>query len=297
MQILKGHRKGVQSIAFSPDGMLLASGSGDRSVHLWDLASSDAVAVWTGFAVMGNKVAFSPDGRWLAAANWDHVWVYDVADRQRAHVLGSQPAGWVQAMGFAPDGRRFLAVGQRGYWDHWHAWDTRTWTEIDNPKLPEGRPAVHSAAISPDGNLLATMGFEELLLWDLKKHRLLHMLRVNPSGTVPNMPLAFSPDGRLLLHGHGSTLTVSEAATLRRVTELKLEKKHFQDAAFTPDGREVATVSNEETVRIWETGAWTPGRGFAWVAGKLKCVAFVADGMRAACGGDKGWIVVWDVDG
>jgi WD40 repeat protein len=297
MQVLSGHRKVVHSVAFSPDRTLLASGSGDRTVKLWDLSSGAAVATWEKFGVMGVKVAFSPDGRWLAAINWDHVWVYDVAARERVHMLGGNPAGWVQTIAFTPDGRRLLATGQRGYWDAWHAWDTRTWTESATPKLPVGRPPVVAAAVSPDGGLLAGIGFHELLVWDLKKGKLLQAVDVQGSSTVPNMTVAFSPDGATLLYGHTTALQAAEPATLRPLGRLQLKAKHFQGAAFAPDGGAIFTVSNEETVKTWLTTTWAAGPEFAWQAGKLKCVAVGPDGLRAACGGDKGKIVVWDVDG
>lgn len=167
---------------------------------------------------------------------------------------------------------------------------------ISSPKLPLGRPPVENVAISPNGELLAAIGFEEVLVWDLKKHRLIQAAEVQASSTTPNMPLAFSPDGQRLLYGHGPKLTVAEPATLRPVAELTLKFKHFQDAAFAPDGHSVATVSNEETVKTWDTATWAPGPEWAWQVGKLKCIAFAADGMRAACGSDKGRIVVWDLD-
>jgi WD40 repeat protein len=130
----------------------------------------------------------------------------------------------------------------------------------------------------------------------MKKGKLLHSHPVKTSGTVPTMPLAFSGDGRFLVFGHAARLSVWDLEAKQIAGELQQEKKHFQDAAFAPHGPFLATVSNEETVKYWDTATWQVIQTFDWEIGKLKCVTFAPDGMRGATGGDKGQIVVWDVD-
>ena len=85
--------------------------------------------------------------------------------------------------------------------------------------------------------------------------------------------------------------------TLTDVTAIEQEAKHFQAAAYSTDGRMLATVSNEETVKLWDTADWQVRQTFAWRTGKLKCVGFAADGLRLAAGGEQGQVVVWDVEG
>jgi WD40 repeat protein len=297
MQVLKGHRRVVHSVAFAPDGRSLASGSGDRSVRLWDLAAGESRVVSDAHGVMANKVAFSPDGRWLATVHNHRVRVYDLKTGKEAHVLGEDdPSGCAQGIAFSADGKRFAAGGVSGPWTRWRLWTPGKWQEVPAPPIASKIVAVCNLAFAPDGCTLAVLGYGELLLCDLKTGRLLASCSVKMSGTSPIMPLAFAPDGSLLVFGHTSWLMVWDMRAQRAVGELHLPKKHFQDAAFSPDGRVLATVSNEETVKYWDARSGKERRCFAWDVGKLKCIAFAPDGMRAAAGGDKGKIVVWDVD-
>jgi WD40 repeat protein len=72
--------------------------------------------------------------------------------------------------------------------------------------------------------------------------------------------------------------------------------KAFTGLAFHPSGRFLATTSNDGTVKLYDTATWAVAGRFDWDIGRLRSVAFSPDGMLAAAGGDKGKVVVWDVD-
>ena|SRR5581483_629704 len=108
--------------------------------------------------------------------------------------------------------------------------------------------------------------------------------------------MAFSPDSRLLAFASGLRLVVWDVVTGAEVTSFRQKKKYLLGVAFTRDGRYLGTVSNEETVKLWDTSDWRLAREYAWRIGGLKSLAFSPDGMLAAAGGDKNKIVVWDMD-
>ncbi len=107
-----------------------------------------------------------------------------------------------------------------------------------------------------------------------------------------------SPDGRWVAFRSTKFILVHHAVEVTRSVKLPSPSdKHVTGLAFHPSGRFLAATSNDATVRLHDRDAgWAVTRTFDWAIGRLRSVAFGPDGSLAAAGGEKGRIVVWDVD-
>ncbi|MCC7245660.1 MAG: WD40 repeat domain-containing protein, partial [Saprospiraceae bacterium] len=158
---LEGHRAGVESVCFSPDGKHLATGSEDKTARIWDLASGKSALTLEGHRGGVTGVIFSPDGNRLATSSWDNTArIWDLASGKSTLRLEGH-SQFVRSVIFSPDSKR-LATGSE---DH----TARIW-DLASGKVAltlEGhRDFVSSVCFSPDGKRLAT-GSGDTKIWDL----------------------------------------------------------------------------------------------------------------------------------
>lgn len=171
---LKGHSDWVYSVAFSPDGQTLASGSKDNTIKLIDVASWKEFYILEGHEYGFTCVVFSPDGKLLASGSYgDGIMLWDVASGQRlrhlkAHLINapssqtnSVVANYFHCVAFSPDGYTLAACNfNNAIW----LWDVRSGQHLCT--LTGHSSSVYSVAFSPDGQtLISGSGDKTIKIW------------------------------------------------------------------------------------------------------------------------------------
>lgn len=233
---MTGHTREVSSIAISPNGKLIASGSVDLTVKIWDTASKECLASMEGHDGEVKALAFSPDGKSLASGEmYKKVKIWDTATHKET-VMFTEVEGSVTGLVYSVDGKRLFGSCKDSF--------ARVWTIgslADAKKLAHSYP-VNGIAISPDGKLVATMDDGgNVSLWNtatlLKSKTLKHASTGNS--------VAFSADGKLLVSCGDEKLKLWEVAT---GTEKGAIKAEANAAAFTPDGATIVVGTQDSKV-------------------------------------------------
>ncbi|HYU71501.1 MAG TPA: TIR domain-containing protein [Ktedonobacteraceae bacterium] len=303
----------ITSVAWSPDGKLLAAGASHGSVLLWDSASNRLLPsimlnfythkvsnyTYTVGRPVVRSVAWSPDGKLLTIAADDEVNLWNQA-RGTLHILPGRRlwnAFFIDAVIWSPDGALLAAHSRE---------DLQLWDVTKGKQLQRLKVQVTSLAWSPDGKLLSAVGADgKMKLWDTTTGELLPVLSPDSAWAVASHieTPAWSPDGKLLASGGSDDLVhLWDPTTGRLLYTLEGHTNRVKSVAWSPDGTLLASgsstdsLSPEAEIRIWRTDTWEPVAALTGLEGLPHVTWHPRLPVMVTAGQQKRDALVWHLD-
>lgn len=277
---LKGHTALVYSLAFSPDGKLLATAGFDNLVKLWEFPSGKEARTLTGHTGPVYCVAFSPDGKTLASSSHDQsIRLWNVADGKPIRELKGH-TGIVDHVAFSKDGK-LLASGSAD--KTVRLWNPADGKEVKN--LGAHGNSVYAVAFSPDNKYLASAGADGLVkIWDVAGQKEFKSLKGHDG---PVTGVVFTPDSAAVLSIGlmDRTLRQWTVASGAEAKKMGPTPDDLYGIAWSRDGKTLVTSGYGGNIIVWDRVAGKPGRTRKLSFGAY-CVAFTPDGKAVVTGHD-----------
>lgn len=238
------HGRPVWCMAFSPDGRFLASGGDDGRVQLWDTSSGDIIEELLNHDAV-RAIAFSPNGDLMATGIEDGaITLWEMDSDSDADILEHNSLVWTVA--FGPTGRWLVSGCEDGTVNLWELGaNQKAWSVSGHSG------AVLTVTTSPDEHLLISGGADGVVkFWNVLTKR--QVLMFDLEETVESV--ALSPDGQILAigcHNEDDLIWLWEVAGSRKHWSLTGHKDVVTRVVFSPDGRLLASSSDDSTVRLW----------------------------------------------
>jgi len=293
LYIYRGHTDTVSSVAWSPDGKRIASGSFDGTVQVWDATDGSHVLTYRGQSngfVYG--VAWSPDGKRIASAKDDLVQVWNAVDGSNVLTYHGH-ANYVYTVAWSPDSKHVVSGSVDATAQVWNA------TDGVNTLIYHGHGyVVESVAWSPDGRRIASGGGDiytdtadtTVQVWNATDGSHVFIYHGHSKGV---WSVAWSPDGKRIASGSDdktvqvwNTSDGGNVLTYRGLNSMRA-------VAWSPDGKRIACGSGDKTVRVWDASDAGNVLTYRGHNAQVRSVVWSPDGKHIASGSDDGTAQVW----
>ncbi|MFN7769521.1 MAG: hypothetical protein ACK5UC_20165 [Planctomycetaceae bacterium] len=284
----RGHTGPVFSVAYSPDGKRIVSGSDDKTLKVWDAVTGQETLTLTGHTNRVFSVAYSPDGKRIVSGSYDKTLkVWDAATGQETLTLTGH-TGPVLSVAYSPDGKWIISGSDD---NNLKVWDAATGQETLT--LTGHTKRVSSVAFSPDGKRIVSGSWDNTLkVWDAVTGQ----ERLTLTGHRDQvLSVDYSPDGKWIISGSDdNNLKVWDAATGQETLTLMGHKASVTSVAYRPDGNRIVSGSDDNTLMVWDLATRKQTPTLAGHKATVTSVAYSPDGKRIVSGSGDSTLKVWD---
>ena len=270
-----GHSGYIKSVAFTPDGKCVFTGSVDGSVRLWDVGTGKTIRVFQRPPAQYSPVAFARDGKHFLLKSVDHkdgriAELLEVANGKTICTFHSNHYYQTTLLVLSVDGKKAIIGG----WDGFGVFETGTGKLLKSFEVKCG----DSAVFNPDGKSVLT---GDTRLWDIETGEVTWELKDAKSGTV-----AFSPDGKsVLTYGRGSTVRLWDVATKKEIQKFE-GHSWLQSMCFSPDGKRIVTGDMDYKARVFDVASGKLLHTYKGHNHWVNSVAFSPDGKSILTGSE-----------
>ncbi|MFN5396885.1 MAG: eIF2A-related protein [Pseudanabaena sp.] len=279
---LEKHSSEVRSLAFSPDGKTIVSGSFDNTLRLWNVEGKELLTI-KGHSKWVTSVAFSPDGKIIASGSFDNmIKLWSLEGKELATFYGHSDVVW--SVAFSNDGKTIASGSADNTIKLWNLEGKNLHT------LSSHSSVVRSVSFSPDGKIIASGSFDNTIkLWNLQGKKL-RTFKVD-SGV---RSVSFSPDGKIIASGNADNTIRLWDLEGKKLLTLAGHRNRVRVVAFSPKNEMIASGSIDNTIKVWNLD----GKELLTLTGHVQgvsSVVFSPDGKMIASGSADHTIKLWNL--